>query len=120
VNARSLQDFPIVRRNMRRLWLALVLALVAACAQHSASAQEFTRKVRKSVQPDYPSLARRFNLHGTVRVQLLVTAEGKVKEVKVLGGSPLLAQAAVDAAGKWVFEPEGQPSSIIVKFEFTP
>jgi len=36
----------------------------------------------------------------------------------VLGGSPVLVQASVDAAEKWLFEPEPQASVMIVKFDF--
>jgi TonB family protein len=119
-NARSLQGVTILCCAAGKLCLALVLAFAAMAGTHFVSAQETTRKVRKSVQPEYPALARRFNLQGSVRVQMFITPEGKVKEVKVLGGNPLLAQAAVDAAGKWIFEPEPQPSSVIWKFDFTP
>lgn len=84
------------------------------------SAQEATRKVKKRVQPEYPELAKRLNIRGTVRVQVLVAPDGKVKEVKVLGGGPVLAQAAVEAAQKWVFEPEPQASTVVLKFDFNP
>jgi len=120
VNARSLQRVSIFCCIAGKLCLALVLTLSSTFGMHFASAQEASRKVKKSVYPEYPSLARRFNLRGSVRVQMFITPEGKVKEVKVLGGSPLLAQSAVEAAGKWIFEPEAQASSKIVQFDFAP
>ncbi len=102
------------------LCFALVLAVLAVACHPSVSAQEATRKVKKSVRPDYPELAKRFDLRGTVRVQVLIAADGKVKETKVLGGNPVLAKAAVEAAQKWVFEPEPQASTMVLKFDFNP
>lgn len=118
--AQSLHCLPILRGVMRGLWLALILAFMTIAAHPSASAQESTRKVKRSVQPEYPNLARRLNLRGTVRVQLLIAPDGRVKQVKVLGGSPVLAQSAVEATEKWVFEAEPQASTMIVKFDFNP
>ena len=102
------------------LCFALVLVVLAAACHPSVSAQESTRKVKKSVQPEYPELAKRFNIHGTVRIQLLIAPDGKAKEVTVLGGNPVLAKAAVEAAQKWVFEPEPQASTMVLKFDFNP
>jgi len=53
-------------------------------------------------------------------MELLVTADGKVKEVKVLGGNPVLAQAAVTAAMKWKYEPATEESIIVEKVVFNP
>lgn len=109
-----------VRRVRSAFWFALLLAVLTATCCPSVSAQEATRKVKKRVQPEYPELAKRLNIRGTVRVQVLVAPDGKVKEVKVLGGGPVLAQAAVEAAQKWVFEPEPQASTVVLKFDFNP
>lgn len=120
MNAHSLHRVGTLRRFRPKLWIALVLAVMLIAAHLSVSAQESTRKVKRSVQPQYPELAKRLNLRGTVRLQLLIAPDGKVKEVKVLGGGPLLAQAAVDAVGKWLFEAEPQASTMVVKFDFNP
>ncbi len=60
----------------------------------------------KIVQPDYPELARRAGLEGTVQVKCWVDKEGKVKKVVLLKADPeVFAQPAIDAAYKWVFTP---------------
>lgn len=60
----------------------------------------------KIVQPEYPEMARRAGLEGTVQVKCWVDKEGKVKKVVLLKAEPeIFAQPAIDAAYKWVFTP---------------
>jgi protein TonB len=60
----------------------------------------------KIVQPEYPEIARRAGLEGTVQVKCWVDKEGKVKKVVLLKGEPdVFIQPAIDAAYKWVFTP---------------
>lgn len=99
---------------------ALVLTVSILSGYQSARAQDEARKVKRKVQPEYPQLAKRLNIRGSVRLQLQITPDGKVKQVKVLGGSPVLVQASVDAAEKWLFEPEPQTSTMVIKFDFNP
>jgi TonB family protein len=58
------------------------------------------------------------NLTGTVQLQAVVRADGTVKEVKVIGGHPLLADALSQAVRKWKFEPSDKESVELVKFNF--
>jgi TonB family protein len=60
------------------------------------------------------------SMQGTVRLEAVVTANGKLKHVEVLGGSPLLAKAALDALGKWKWEPSTQETRELVLFNFHP
>jgi protein TonB len=49
-------------------------------------------------------------------LQITVDTAGRVAAVRVVSGSPLLAQAAVDAVYRWVYTPTlvgGEPVSII-------
>jgi TonB family protein len=62
------------------------------------------RKVKSAVKPDYPAVARQMHVAGTVRLEATVTPDGKVRDTKVLGGSPLLAQEAATAVKKWRYE----------------
>ena len=90
-----------------------------------SSSQQFTaqaaaRKVKNKVEPVYPELAKRNNISGSARVELLVTPDGRVKDVKVLGGNPVLVQAVMAAVVKWKYEPAAEESSIVIKFDFNP
>jgi TonB family protein len=51
-------------------------------------------------------------------VELLITTDGRVKDVKVLGGSPVFVDAVVAAVTKWKYEPAAEESSVVVKFDF--
>jgi TonB family protein len=62
------------------------------------------RKVKTSVKPDYPEVARHMHVTGTVRLEATVAPDGKVRDTKVLGGSPLLAEEAATAVKKWRYE----------------
>jgi TonB family protein len=76
------------------------------------------------VQPIYPARARMYNASGEVRVQVDISETGRVANAKAINGHPLLRDAAVDAARKWVFKPttvDGVPvtTQIVLNFDFT-
>jgi TonB family protein len=81
---------------------------------------EAGRKIKTRVAPQYPELARKIRIQGIVRVQFTVTPEGTVKEVKELGGNPVLLEALVKAVKQWKYEPAGHESVVEVKAEFVP
>jgi TonB family protein len=81
---------------------------------------EITRKAKSRVQPEYPDLARKMHLSGTVKIQVVVAPNGMVKDAKVVGGHPVLAGAALDAVRKWRFEPAAVESSGVVDIKFEP
>jgi TonB family protein len=63
------------------------------------------RKVLVVAKTEYPRLAREMRVSGTVKLEAVVMPTGKVKELKVLGGHPLLAESAQKSAMNWQFEP---------------
>jgi TonB family protein len=81
---------------------------------------EIVRRAKSKVQPSYPDLARRMNLTGTVKVEVVVAPNGTVKDAKVIGGHPVLAGPALEAAKKWRFEPASVETSGVVDFKFEP
>jgi TonB family protein len=62
------------------------------------------RKVKSSVKPAYPDVARQMHITGTVHLEATVTPDGRVRDTRVIGGSPLLAQEASNAVKKWKYE----------------
>lgn len=100
------------------LWMAFTAAALASIANVPVSAQDGGRKIRLAVQPEYPDLAKRNNISGTARVQATIAPDGTVKEVKGLGGNPVLLQAATEAVKKWKYEPAQTESIAILKFDF--
>jgi TonB family protein len=85
----------------------LLYTAVPGRAQDNASGEvkdHGGRKIKTSVKPDYPQIARQMRVTGTVRLEATVAADGKVRDTKVIGGSPLLVQEAVTAVKKWKYE----------------
>jgi TonB family protein len=76
------------------------------------------RKILTRVAPQYPALASRMHVQGTVKIEAVVRANGTVKSTKVLGGSPVLVQAAVEAAQQWKFAVSQNETTEIVYLSF--
>lgn len=70
--------------------------------------------------PILPDVARRMNLAGTVQLQVVVRPDGTVKEVLVLGGHPLLAEAAEQAVRQWRYRAGPSETTEIVRISFGP
>ncbi len=77
------------------------------------------RKVRTKVAPEYPALARQVNVTGKVKISATVSPEGHVISTRVLGGSPLLTEAANTAVKQWRYEPSAKESVEIVEVDFS-
>lgn len=108
---------------MRRRVLLMTVALIAlttsiASAQNAAAQLNSERKVSSRVSPNYPELAKKMHIHGIVRVEAVVKANGTVKATRVLGGNPVLVDAALEAVGKWKFEPGQSETTQIVQLTF--
>jgi TonB family protein len=87
-------------------------------AQGTSSSASSDRKVAARVSPAYPDLAKKMHIHGMVRVEAIVRPNGSVKSTRVLGGNPVLVDAARDAVGKWKFEPAQNETTEIVQVSF--
>ena len=77
-----------------------------------------SRKVIKQVTPVYSEIARRANLTGTVKVEVTIAPNGTVKNAKLVGGHPLLADSALEAVKNWKYEAASTESVTIVVFNF--
>ena len=77
-----------------------------------------SRKVKSRIEPEYPELAHRMRISGTVRISATVAPDGHVKETKVLGGSPLLSVEAENAVKKWRFEDGPKETVEIIEIDF--
>ena len=102
------------------LWLCAIILGPALLVGQSLSAETPERKVKQRVTPQYPEIARRFNTSGIVKLSVEITPGGDVRNVKVLGGHPLLIPAAQDAVRKWKYEPMKESTIETVEFKFMP
>ncbi len=115
---------------MRRFpGLIVAVALFSGLAIPAVSPQTVTppitpghgeRKVVSKVAPAYPELAKRIQLGGMVKLEVVVRQDGKVKSAKPLGGSPLLIQSAVDAVQRWKYEAAPGETTEVVQVVFDP
>lgn len=67
------------------------------------------------VQPDYPAVAIAMGLSGTVELQARIGTDGRVQELEVVSGNPILARAAIEAVQQWRYQPtrlSGQPVEV--------
>src|SRR6476646_8589975 len=91
---------------------------LATSPASSQTSQSQARKLKVSVPPEYPELARKMNIQGVARVLLTVASDGRVVGVKELGGNPVLVAALTQAVRKWKYESADRESEIEVRFEF--
>jgi TonB family protein len=100
------------------LLLGGIAVMPAPLGAQNVSAEAGSRKVRSRVVPAYPDVARQSHVTGKVRLEATVSADGTVRSIKVIGGSPLLVSAATDALNKWRFEAAASETTETVSFEF--
>jgi TonB family protein len=59
----------------------------------------------RRVEPEYPEQALARRVQGPVLLDVRISREGRVQDVKLVSGDPLLANAAVAAVRQWRFKP---------------
>lgn len=108
-----------MRRNLVLLSILTVsLITIVARGQNVSAGTNSERKVAARVAPVYPELARKMHIHGVVKVEVIVRPNGSVKSTRVLGGNPVLVDAAQDAVGKWKFEAAQGETTEVVQLSF--
>jgi len=108
-------------RAIHKIVSGLLLAsALTAPSLAAGQEEESARKVKSRVAPVYPELARKMNISGTVKVQVTIAPNGGVKDVKLVGGHPVLANAAIDSVRKWRYESAKDETTTVVEFHFDP
>jgi len=79
-----------------------------------------TRKLISRVEPVYPAILQSNHIGGTVRLRVTIASNGKVEDVELLGGSPILGEAAMVAVGKWLYAPGPSRTQTEVSVNFDP
>ena len=96
--------------------LAGLLAAGMVVAQSTVEGGK--RKVKAKVNPQFSQLARKMNLSGKVKVEVVIAADGRIKTARALGGHPLLVQPCLDAVKDWKYETAPEETTQIIEFEF--
>jgi protein TonB len=108
---------------MKAMLAMAAAALLLACGAPQAGGKEVPPKPVSVVQPAYPYEARKAGVEGMVTTQILVGADGAVREVTVLksSGNTVLDSVALEAARTSTFEPgtrDGKPVEMNVTLPF--
>ncbi len=108
-------------RNERkgRILGGALLAMTLSLGPANLQAQE-GRKVLSNPVPAYPEVARRMRLTGVVKVQVVIGADGRIKEKNVIGGHPILVSAVEDTLKNWKYAPARGETTTQLEFNFHP
>ena len=66
-------------------------------------------------RPNYPKLANLAGIQGKISMEAMISKEGQVEALKVLGGPQLLRDAATSAVKQWQYRPfevKGRPVEV--------
>jgi len=87
---------------------------------YSQVTQVARRNIVHRVMPEYPVLLKSKGIGGIVRLIAVVNPSGSVAKIETLGGNPILATAAVNAAKQWKYEPNPIETRKAASFRFDP
>ena len=105
------------------LFFTALFALVISAspqAQQSRVNDDSSRRIVNRVEPEYPETLKRLYIGGIVRLQVTVSASGRVESTELLGGSPILGQSAIKAVKQWKYAPAAGTDKLVVQLEFDP
>jgi TonB family protein len=106
------------QEGMMKMKVLVALTIVAVLGV-AVSAQEGKRAMKSQGKPAYPELAKRMNVAGSVKVEVVVAANGTVKSAKALGGHPLLIDSAITAAKNTKYEPAAEETKELITYNFS-
>lgn len=112
------------------LGLATILAAPSPAPQATplrVSSVVMQTKLVHTAPLKYPEAARKKNIQGDVKLDVVIGPKGSVKSVKVTDGPKLLTKAAAKSVKHWRYQPtvlKGKPISVEttveVQFKLTP
>ena len=92
----------------------------SAAARVQVSGEEQSKKLLSMARPQYPPLARQARIQGTVRFSAVIDREGRVSNLTLVSGHPLLVPAAEEAVKQWTYEPtvrNGEPAEVVTQID---
>jgi TonB family protein len=107
----------VKRRAAMKFLQALAFAVALILALHLRASED--RAVKSRVDPIYPEIAKRMHISGDVKLEVIVDAQGKVKDVKPVSGNHMLSLAAEDAVRQWKYVPGDGDDTVSVTIIFT-
>jgi periplasmic protein TonB len=95
--------------------LAPPVGAVAMPKRVSIGTGVMAAKIIRKVAPEYPALAKAAHIQGTVLIEAIIGKDGKVADLRTIGGPSMLLQAALNAVRSWEYQPyliEGEPVEV--------
>lgn len=77
-------------------------------------------KLVHQIRPAYPPLAKQARIQGQVLLSAVISREGRIQELRLVSGHPLLAPAAMAAVRQWLYSPtllNGDPVEVLTTIE---
>jgi periplasmic protein TonB len=77
-------------------------------------------KLIRKVMPVYPPLAKSARISGVVHLVGIIAKDGTIRDLQLVSGHPLLARAALEAVGQWIYKPttlNGEPVEVIAPID---
>jgi TonB family protein len=110
--------------NSGRLRISLAPAGAPAATKIRVGGNVQQAKLLVKVQPVYPPEAKMQGIEGTVVLQAMLDKGGKVEDLQVLSGDPMLAAAALEAVRQWQYATtllNGDPVEVVteIRVNFT-
>jgi TonB family protein len=112
-----------LRKFIGLIAVALLLGGVPSAQGQKASSEKSEktpRRLVRRVDPVYPRDLQRLSIGGIVRLDVQISARGKVEKINVVGGNPILADSAVKAVKQWQYESAESATNLILNVEFNP
>jgi len=106
-------------RNKRSILGGALLAMALCLGIGNLQAQD-GRKALSNPAPTYPEVAKKLHLVGTVKVQIVIGADGKIKETSFIGGHPVLVNAVEESLKNWKYAPSSGETTTQLEFNFRP
>jgi TonB family protein len=114
---------PATMRRGLLLSLGILLVPIMIGAPGVSPADAQTAKERKlitRIAPEYPETLKRDFIGGFVHIRAAVAPNGTVESTQLLGGNPILGEAAMKAVKQWKYSPADSREELEVWVEFNP
>jgi len=106
-------------RKAGRILGGALVAMALSLGVANLRAQD-SRKVLSNPVPVYPDVAKRMRLTGTVKVQIVIATDGRIKEKNFIGGHPVLVNAVEETLKNWKYAPASGETTTQLEFNFHP
>lgn len=97
-----------------------VLRIVQVAPAIKVGGNVMAAKLKSKTAPKYPMEAKQARIQGTVRYSVRIGKDGKITNMELVAGHPMLAEAAFEAVKTWEYEPtllNGNPVEVMTMID---